>query len=155
MKAQRVDSKLYGYLPGKMVIFNGKLLVYEEGTSISKWSYDSWKGTVDDSNEKTHQEGGKKTPLKGIVWSNYSDLTRPHPKWWFSMGNPLISGKSRLVKYYNLARIVLPLVFVDSTIFKKKHIQKNPRMFLGPQIFWKPGEILLVNARCTCFLSHC
>ncbi len=38
------------------------------------------------------------------VWSNYSDLTRPHPKWWFSKGNPFISGKSRLVKYYNLAR---------------------------------------------------
>ena len=37
------------------------------------------------------------------VWSNYSDLTRPHPKWWFSKGHPLISGKSRLVKYYNLA----------------------------------------------------
>ena len=37
-------------------------------------------------------------------WSNYSDLTRPHPKWWFSKGNPLISGKSRLVKYYNLTR---------------------------------------------------
>ena len=39
-----------------------------------------------------------------IFWSNYSDLTRPHPKWWFSKGIPLISGKSRLVKYYNLAR---------------------------------------------------
>ena len=38
------------------------------------------------------------------VWSNYNDLTRPHPKWWFSKGIPLISGKSRLVKYYNLAR---------------------------------------------------
>ncbi len=37
-------------------------------------------------------------------WSNYSDLTRPHPKWRFSKGNTLISGKSRLVKYYNLAR---------------------------------------------------
>ena len=24
----------------------------------------------------------------------FSDLTRPHPKWWFSKGNPLISGKS-------------------------------------------------------------
>ncbi len=34
-------------------------------------------------------------------WSNYSDLT---PNWWFSKGNPLISGKSKLVKYYNLAR---------------------------------------------------
>ena len=40
------------------------------------------------------------------VWSNYSDLTRPiFPKWWFSKGNPLISGKSRLVKYYNLANL--------------------------------------------------
>ena len=34
-----------------------------------------------------------------MFWSNYSDLTRPHPKWWFSKGNPLISGKSRLVKF--------------------------------------------------------
>ena len=42
------------------------------------------------------------------IWSNYSDLTRPHPKWWFSKGNPLISGKSRLVKYYNLARYIHP-----------------------------------------------
>ena len=38
-----------------------------------------------------------------LGWSNYSDLTRPHPKWWFSKGNPLISGKSRLVICYNLA----------------------------------------------------
>ena len=44
-----------------------------------------------------------------IVWSNYSDLTRPiSPKWWFGK-NPIISGKSRLVKYYNLASIVLGL----------------------------------------------
>ena len=40
------------------------------------------------------------------IWSNYSDLTRPHPKWWFSNGIPLISGKSELVKYYNLARYI-------------------------------------------------
>ncbi len=44
--------------------------------------------------------------LKWFFCSNYSDLTRPHPKWWFSKGNPLISGKSRLVKYYNLARFL-------------------------------------------------
>ena len=43
-----------------------------------------------------------------IIWANYSDLTRPHPKWWFSKGIPLISGKSRLVKYYHLARIIHP-----------------------------------------------
>ena len=42
----------------------------------------------------------------GIIWSNYRDLTRPHPKWWLSKGNPLISQKPRLVKYYNLARII-------------------------------------------------
>ena len=41
------------------------------------------------------------------VWSNYSDLTRPHPKWWFSKGNPLISGKPRLVKYYSMHWVVL------------------------------------------------
>ncbi len=45
------------------------------------------------------------TQLSNYIWSNYSDLTRPHPKWWFSKGNPLISGKSRLVKYNNLARL--------------------------------------------------
>ena len=45
---------------------------------------------------------------KGLyIWSNYSDLTRPHPKWWFSKGNPLISGKPRLVKYNNLARYMI------------------------------------------------
>ena len=31
-----------------------------------------------------------------FCWSNYSDLTQPHPKWWFSKGYLLISGKSRL-----------------------------------------------------------
>ena len=35
-----------------------------------------------------------------LFWSNYSDLTRPHPKLWLSKGHPLISGKSRLVKYH-------------------------------------------------------
>ena len=41
------------------------------------------------------------------IWSNYSDLTRPHPTWWFSRGNPSISGKPRLVKYNNLARCIV------------------------------------------------
>ncbi len=36
------------------------------------------------------------------VWSNYSDLTRPHSKWWFSKGNHLISGKSRFHICLNL-----------------------------------------------------
>ena len=34
-----------------------------------------------------------------------TENTSFHTKWWFSTGNPLISGKSRLVKYYNLARL--------------------------------------------------
>ena len=42
-----------------------------------------------------------------LFWSNYSDLTRPHPKWWLSKGNPLISGKSGLVKYYSLTRLLV------------------------------------------------
>ena len=33
------------------------------------------------------------------IWSNYSDLTQPQRKWWFSKGNSLISVKPRLVKY--------------------------------------------------------
>ena len=41
-----------------------------------------------------------------FIWANYNDVSRGHPKWWFSKGNPLISGKSRLVKYYNLARFI-------------------------------------------------
>ena len=54
------------------------------------WSYLGWRSWV---KAMTHR-----------IWSNYSDLTRPHPKWWLSKGNPLISGKPRLVKYHNLAR---------------------------------------------------
>ena len=35
-------------------------------------------------------------------------LTRPiSPKWWFSKGNPLCLGKSKLVKYCNLARYII------------------------------------------------
>ena len=30
-------------------------------------------------------------------WSNYSDLTRPHPKWWFSKGNPRLFQGNLLV----------------------------------------------------------
>ena len=42
----------------------------------------------------------------GIFWSNYSNLTGVFtPEWLFSKGNPFISGKSRLVKCFNSARI--------------------------------------------------
>ena len=44
------------------------------------------------------------------------DLTQPQPKWWFSKGNPLISGKPRWVKYnYNLARYIYKDVFFPDT----------------------------------------
>ena len=36
----------------------------------------------------------------GQIIATSNDLT---PKWWFSLGNPLISGKSGLVKYYTHA----------------------------------------------------
>ena len=49
--------------------------------------------TKTDPSSQTLNEAGV------FIWSNYSDLTRPHPKWWFRKGNPLISGNSRLVKY--------------------------------------------------------
>ena len=35
-----------------------------------------------------------------------TENTSFHPKWWFSKGNLFISGKPRLVKYYNLARCI-------------------------------------------------
>ena len=54
-----------------------------------------------------------------FISSNYSDLTRPHPKWWFSKGHALISEKSRLVKYYNLARFYIFLPFAPVFIIQK------------------------------------
>ena len=35
--------------------------------------------------------------LKIYFWSNYSDLTRPHAKWWLSKGNPLKETKGAKV----------------------------------------------------------
>ncbi len=58
-------------------------------------------------------------PVFSYIWSNYSDLTRPHPKWWFSKGNPLISGKSRLVKYYNLPNTWDKLASVQKNCFRR------------------------------------
>ena len=60
-----------------------------------------------------------KEAYTSYIWSNYSDLTRPHPKWWLSKWNPLISGKPRLAKYYNLARYMWLLA--GSLFAHKKH----------------------------------
>ena len=41
----------------------------------------------------------------GQIIATSHDLTPNGSKWWFGKGNPSISGKPRLVKCYNLARI--------------------------------------------------
>ena len=46
---------------------------------------------------KTREEYGRHPVLctvqarqeKPLIWVNYSDLSRGHPKWWFSKGIPL------------------------------------------------------------------
>ena len=81
--------------------FSGHQLV--EWYMASGWL---WKGGMNGMNSLgggSHQILLPSEIGMSYFWSNYSDLTRPHPKWWLSKGNPLISGKPRLVKYY-LAR---------------------------------------------------
>ena len=56
-----------------------------------------WHVDIHATDESCHCAGIQQTELSDQVCD---------PKWWFSKGNPLISGKSRLVKYYNLARFV-------------------------------------------------
>ncbi len=72
-------------------------------------------------NDAREGKEGEFRPLKFVpmlnlpipsIWSNYSDLTRPHPIWRFGKGTPLISGISRLVKYYNLARSMRRTVYL-------------------------------------------
>ena len=79
--------------------------------------------------------------MKQKVWSNYSDLTRPHPKWWFSKGNPLISGKSRLVKYYNLTR-------------KGRLKQRRFTPFVDSTIAFLTGETLGKEGYPTCYVRY-
>ena len=75
-------------------------------------------------------------------WSNYSDLTRPHPKWWFSKGNPLISGKSRLVKYYNLPRSL----YFDGNEFSENNVQTSFVNKNSPAANGKtPGHLSLIH----------
>ena len=66
------------------------------------------------------------------IWSNYSDLTRPHPKWWFSKGSPLISGKSRLVKYDS----IWPDVYLYVNICTYFPLKQSPLVLLrtAPQV---------------------
>lgn len=60
------------------------------------------------------------------IYPNYSDLTQPHPKWRCGRGTPpttgLISGKSRLVNYYNSTRFEFKqalIVLLKLNMFKQ------------------------------------
>ena len=46
----------------------------------------------------------RKTKIAMEISGQTITTTRPHPKRWLRKGNPVISRKSRLVKYFNLAR---------------------------------------------------
>ena len=47
-------------------------------------------------------------PVLQFSWIRFGQIRGSHVdftlNWWFNKGNPLVSGKSRLVKYHNLAR---------------------------------------------------
>ncbi len=51
----------------------------------------------------------------GQIIATSHDLTPNGGLVWFSKGNPLNSGKSRLVKYYNLARRKIPILADSSS----------------------------------------
>ena len=74
--------------------------------------------------------------LQTLIWSNYSDLTRPHPKWWFSKGNPLISVKSRLMKYYNLTRLMYHQVINAFVVAKHTGDQQETAPFSSNGAFY-------------------
>ena len=77
-----------------------------------------WKGTAKSFQRMHHSRSSCQVGNRGLqvgsmiefpislvklIIATSHDLTR---KWWFSKGNPVISGFSRLVKYYNLPRSV-------------------------------------------------
>ena len=132
------------------------------GPGDSKWPFHPLFGSPQQPFEGvtwTHspsQKGHDRRIAREMVsffWSNYSDLTRPHPKWWFSKGNPLISVKSRLVKYYNLARFLYRHLLVN---FRNA---KNERW--DGVTSWAPHEFPLISREvcqclheCWCFMMY-
>ena len=56
------------------------------------------------SSSSSPSSSSSSSSSSGQIITTSHDLTPNGSKWWFSKGNPLISGKPRLVKYYNLAR---------------------------------------------------
>jgi len=67
------------------------------------------------------------------IWSNYSDLTRPHPKWWLRKGNPLISGKPR-------CRWNIIIIWPDHILAVESKSQSSPLNLMKPLVsfpaFW-------------------
>ena len=61
------------------------------------------------------EQRGKKLHfnLSGQTIVTSHDLTT---KWWFSKGTPLISGKSRLVKYYDLAKFIALVILTGPSL---------------------------------------
>ena len=87
------------------------------------------------------------------IWSNYSDLRRPHPKWWFSKGNPLISGKCRLVKYYSIwPEICLTKSCIRCWIFLK--IKRNMKYVKTLKRISSSESLNLDPYGCRFFISH-
>ena len=76
--------------------------------------------------------------LSGQTIATSHDLLPPKGSWEKDMGNPLISGKSRLVKYYSLARILWNIL-----VQSNEKLKNDPhwRRFVK-QIPWKCDDIL-------------
>ena len=77
------------------------------------------------------QKGNEKV-FQSSIWSNYSDLTRPHPKWWFGNGDPLFRGN---LGWWNIVIWPDPCsgAFADS--FKEGNIPSAPRS-IRESAFW-------------------
>ena len=76
-----------------------------------------------------------------IIWSNYSDLTRPHPKWWFSKINSLFQGN---LGWWNIIPFGQNIIRSNRLItsFHCK-LWGNCCFFSGiPPIHWNPGVYL-------------
>ena len=95
-----------------MVIFNPfQVIIYGKGSMMIHGYYlHSLNLTLHPSIEFTPtcikiKQSFKMHRRSHQIYPNYSNLTRPHLKWWFSKGTPLIFREiHRLVKYCNSAR---------------------------------------------------
>ena len=41
-----------------------------------------------------------------VIWANYNDFSRGHPKWWFNKGTSPKSPSFRFRNYTNLPRVM-------------------------------------------------